>query len=90
MQTIQTFTRDSDVIAQANADSLVLFQMRDGSYFSLNECGARIWEYCDGTKTAREIAELMAGEYDAPVESIEGDVSDLLRELAGRGLLAAR
>jgi hypothetical protein len=80
------FVRDADVIAQPSGESLVLFQMQSGRYFSLNECGARIWDGCDGTRTGPEIAELLIGEYDAPAE-VREDVSTLLLQLTEKGLV---
>jgi PqqD family protein of HPr-rel-A system len=78
--------RDDDVIAQSGGDSLVLFHMQSGNYFSLNECGTRIWDACDGTRTEQDIAQLLAEEYDAPA-AVQDDVSALLLQLRDRGLL---
>jgi Coenzyme PQQ synthesis protein D (PqqD) len=80
------FVRDADVIAQPSGESLVLFHMQSGRYFSLNECGARIWDGCDGTRTGAEIAELLIKEYYAPAE-VRDDVSDLLLQLTEKGLV---
>ncbi len=80
------FIRDPDVIAQPSGQSLVLFQMQSGSYFSLNECGSRIWDFCDGTRTEDQIAALVMQEYDAPAHARD-DVSAMLLQLTGKGLL---
>ena len=80
------FVRDPDVIAQPSGDSLVLFQMQSGGYFSLNGCGSRIWELCDGTRSEAHIVALLTEEYDAASE-VQNDVSALLTELTARGLL---
>jgi hypothetical protein len=77
---------DADVIAQSTGDTIVLFQMQSGGYFSLTGCGSRIWECCDGTKTAQEIAEILRAEYDAPPE-LSADVDSFLSQLESRGLL---
>jgi hypothetical protein len=78
--------RDADVIAQPSGEWLVLFHMQSGNYFSLNESGSRIWELCDGTHTEDRIAQLLMEEYDAPPE-VRDDVSALLMQLSGNGLL---
>lgn len=67
----------------------MLFQMESGRYFSLNECGCRIWGFCDGTHSADEIAGLVAEEYDSPA-GVREDVFALLVELSGKGLLTAK
>jgi PqqD family protein of HPr-rel-A system len=85
------FVRDADVIAQPSGESLVLFHMESGRYFSLNECGARIWAGCDGTRTSAEIAQLLVEEYDTgPAvreDEAREDVSALLSQLLENGLV---
>lgn len=82
-----TLIQDHSVIAQPNGESTVLFHMESGRYFSLNDTGSRVWSLCDGTRTTDQILDLMADEFDAPPELLREDVSELLRELAGRGLV---
>lgn len=83
------FIRDSSVIAQPNGESTVLFHMESGRYFSLNDTGVVVWSLCDGTKTAAQIVDLMSEEFDAAPEVLQEDVSELLKELTGRGLVEA-
>ena len=78
--------RNADVIAQRSGDSMVLFHMESGKYFSLNECGQRIWEACDGTRSENEIADLLRAEYEAPAQ-VKDDVLALLQRLSSNGLL---
>ena len=53
----------------------------------LNEVGARIWQLCDGEKTASEIARTIGEEFDAPQEELEVDVREFLESLAGNRML---
>jgi hypothetical protein len=78
--------RDAGVIAQPSGELLVLFHMDSGRYFSLNECGWRIWDLCDGTRTGNEIVRQVAQEYGSP-PGVGEDVSTLLGQLRERGLL---
>ena len=82
------FVHTSDVIAQPSGELLILFHMESGKYFSLNESAARVWEFCDGARTAEEITRLLMEEYDAPPEA-GNDVAMLLQDLARKGLLKA-
>jgi hypothetical protein len=75
------------VIAQRVEESFVLLNVRSGAYYSLDDIGARIWELCDGTRGADDIAELLAADYDAPAEAIHDDVLTLLGELRREAML---
>lgn len=88
MTSVGPFVHSADVIAQPSGESLVLFHMESGKYFSLNESGARIWEFCDGRRTADEITSLVVEEYDASPQ-VRDDVAILLRQLLEKGLLKA-
>ncbi|QRK06508.1 PqqD family protein [Archangium violaceum] len=55
----------------------------------LNDTAARIWELSDGTRTAREIAGVVAHEYGMDVERVLEDCLRFLERLAGHGLLDA-
>jgi coenzyme PQQ biosynthesis protein PqqD len=70
--------RGEQVIAQKAASEIVLLNMEDGNYYSLNEVGSRVWELCDGNRTVAQVVDLLAGEYEAPCEVLENDVVELL------------
>ena len=79
--------RESRVVFAGAGDSALLLDPASGSYFSLSDVGARVWELCDGEHTLDEIADQLAAEYDAEPATIREDVRELLSELAGEGLL---
>jgi hypothetical protein len=79
-----------DVIAQPSGESVVLFHMSSGRYYSLNELGARIWELCDGSRSFSEIVGLVEAEYDAPPEVILEDSRTLVAALIEGDLLVAK
>ncbi len=80
--------RGTHVLSQGVPGKVVLLTPEDGNYFSINEVGARVWELCDGARSVAEIIATIADEYDAPVETIEVDVRELLEELASQHLVA--
>ena len=59
---------------------------REGQLEVLNETGTHVWELIDGTRTVREIAELIVGEYEVSFEraivDVETLVGDLVRDSA--------
>jgi hypothetical protein len=82
MMTLESFPKRAEqVIAQKAANDVVLFNMEDGNYYSLNEIGGRIWDLCDGSRSVSQLVALLASEYEADCEDIEKDVTDLLEGL---------
>jgi Coenzyme PQQ synthesis protein D (PqqD) len=79
--------RGEQVIAQKAANDLLLFNMNDGNYYSLNEIGSRIWELCDGNRSVSQLVEALAVEYDASSEVLENDVVELLESLQSGKLI---
>jgi coenzyme PQQ biosynthesis protein PqqD len=77
------------VLAQRAGDTLVLLDLDAGSYFSLDEVGARVWELCDGQREVAAIVDTLQREYEAPAETVAVDVLALLRELTHERLLVA-
>jgi len=75
------------VLAQKATDALVLLNIDDGTYYALNEVGARIWELSDGTRSVADIIAIIEQEYDAPRATVEADVAELVEELAREQLL---
>jgi hypothetical protein len=75
------------VIAQKAANDLLLFNMGDGNYYSLNGIGGRIWELCDGNHSVSQLVVAIAAEYDASVEVLEKDIVDLLEGLQNGKLI---
>jgi hypothetical protein len=79
--------RGEQVIAQKAATDLLLFNIEDGNYYSLNEIGSRIWELCDGTHSVQQLVAVLAAEYDATHEDLEKDVAELLQNLQSGKLI---
>jgi len=86
--------RSDDVVAREIQGELIIIPLAAGigdmedEFYSLIETGRAIWSRLDGVKTLRDISAELAGEYDAPSEEIERDVTGLVAELVRRGILA--
>jgi hypothetical protein len=64
----------------------LLFDPRGEEGHTLNAAGALVWDYCDGERTAAEIAqELVSLLPDHP--QAREETAALLADMAGRGLL---
>lgn len=63
---------------------------KDDELYTLSETGQAIWLKLDGRRTLREIAGLLAAEFEGSAEEIEKHVVGFATELARRGLIVAR
>ena len=54
--------------------------------FNINETGAFIYKGLDQGKTAEEIAEDMAKEYDAPKDELLKDINEFIEILKKKGI----
>jgi hypothetical protein len=82
--------RSGRVLSQHVGDTSVLLDPDSGEYFSLDEVGARIWELCDGIRSANAIAAAICEEYDAELTVVQADVIRLLTELQNAKLIEVR
>ena len=46
-----------------------------------------MWELCDGKRTVSDMVSAICQEYDSPVDTIEEDVLEILRDLADEKLV---
>jgi Coenzyme PQQ synthesis protein D (PqqD) len=76
------------VLSQRGAESVVLLSLTSGRYYSLEGVGARIWELCDGSRGAVEVAAAISSEFGAPLAEVEADLAELIDDLAQEELLA--
>ena len=79
--------RRERVLSQGAGDEAMLLDLDGGTYFALNEVGARVWTLCDGDRSVGTIAGILSEEYDADAGVILGDVLELLGELAAERLV---
>jgi len=67
----------------------VLMRLSDGDFFSLGGTARAIWLAIDDTRSAGEIAALLADRFEAPASELEADVTRFLADLADSGLISA-
>ncbi|MFQ5701650.1 MAG: PqqD family protein [Acidobacteriota bacterium] len=59
-----------------------------GQYKILNEVGTRVWDLLDGERTTRDIAQVIAEEYDVTIERALSDIEEMVSDLRSQGMLA--
>ena len=94
---LNTVCEKSDgVVAREIEDEILIVPLvagigdADDELYTLNETGQAIWQAIDGQRSLKDVAALLADDFDDPVEEIERDVLDFAGELARRGILVTK
>ena len=75
------------VLAEQAAGKWVLLDVDSGRYYALDDVGGRVWNLCDGSRTAVQIAEVVSEEYDTAGAAVREDVLEFVSELVSESLL---
>lgn len=81
-------TRAERILAQRSAETVILLNPQTGHYYTLDDVGARVWDLCDGSRRVTDVVATIHDEYDAPVDTIQIDVMELLDDLARERLVS--
>lgn len=87
------YKASEEVVAREIEGELIIVPLTSGigdmedELFTLNETGRAIWDKLDGSHNLKDVAAQLQGDYDAPLEEIEGDVTGLAQELLNRRIL---
>lgn len=83
-----------NVVAREIEGEIVIVPLTTGvggaedELYTLNETGQAIWQKLDGKRTLKEVAALLADEFNA--SNCENDVLGFASELTQRGILTAK
>ena len=80
--------RRLDLVTRTVNGEIVILDHPGGFVHRLNASASRIWTYCDGSTSAREIAERFASDVAQPPENVIADVLGTISEFERLGLLA--
>lgn len=75
------------VVSRLIDGEAVLVHPGQGKVRVLNTVGARLWELANGERTAGDIAQIIAGEYEVNLARAETDVLAFYGDLVDRGVL---
>jgi hypothetical protein len=84
------YAPSDEIVAREIEGEIIIVPLGSGigdmeeELYTLSETARAVWEKLDGTKTLKDIAEVLACEYEAPRGTIEEDVVGLLGELVKR------
>jgi hypothetical protein len=83
----QLIVLTSQAVSCELAGEAVILDVRTGQYFALSPVGAQIWKLLESPCTAASLCAKLMEEYDVERTRCEADVSRLLEQLAGHGLI---
>jgi hypothetical protein len=76
-----------DVLHRVVQADTVILNAATNAYVSLNGSAGRIWELFGQGRSADEVQNMMAEEFDVESDVLEADVASTLQSLLQRGLL---
>ncbi len=76
-----------DIINEIVEDETVIYDPKNHNVHHLNPVAGVIWDLCDGSHTAKEIADEIVNVLEADPSQVEGDVTKTIEELQSKGLL---
>lgn len=68
----------------------VILNLKDGTYYGLNEVGAYIWGQIEQPRTVAALRDALLAEYEVDVVQCERDLLDLLSMMADHRLIEVR
>ena len=83
----QTIALSPDVISQQVSEETVLLDLESENYFGLDEVGTLICQLIKETNELQLIFDTLLDEYDVSEERMQLDLTTLLTEIEGMGLV---
>ena len=81
------YIRNSKTISGRLHDELVMMDLDQGKYFSLNPVATRIWDLLEQPVALEELCRLLMDEYEVNYDHCQADVGHHLDEMEKIGLL---
>ena len=79
-----------DQISRDLDGEAVILNLKSGTYYGVNELGARIWQLVQEPMSVKHIRDTLLREYDVEADQCERELLALLRELADNGLIEVK
>ena len=86
----QTISLSPDVVSQKVSEETVLLDLESENYFGLDEVGTRIWQLIKETNELQSIFDTLLEEYDISEARLQLDLTTLLTEIEGLGLVTLK
>jgi hypothetical protein len=79
-----------DQISSDLAGEVVMLNLKNGTYYGLDQVGARIWELIQAPQPVAAVRDTIVAEYEVTAERCEADLLVLLGQLADAELIEVR
>jgi len=76
-----------EVAAKVIDGELIIIRLSDGTYYSMDNVGTRVWELIERRHDLAAVIETIAAWYDVPVERVAQDTTPLVDELLAERLI---
>jgi hypothetical protein len=84
---MKKYIRNSKALSGRLHDELVMMDLDQGKYFSLNPVATRIWDLLEKPMDTEELCAVLIAEYNVPPEQCRIEVEDHLSEMGRLGLV---
>ncbi len=84
---MERYTRNSRTISGRLHDEMVMMDIEQGKYFSLNNIATRVWDLLEEPMTLDELCGHLADEYEVEMPKCRAEVEELLKEMERLGLV---
>ena len=81
------YVRNSKTISGRLHDELVMMDIDQGKYFSLNPVATRIWDLLEKPMVVDELCLLLMEEYEVTDEQCRAEVREVLEEMVRLGIV---
>ena len=86
----RVYERAKNLMEAELGDELVALDPAGGECFGFNPVASTVWRLLERPSTASRLKQSLLLEYDVDPDQCEAELSDLLDDLVGRGLVRAR
>lgn len=84
------YIRNSKTISGRLHDELVMMDLEQGKYFSLNPVATRIWDLLEKPHDEADLCNTLIGEYEVNFEQCRKEVREVLDEMERLGIVFKR
>lgn len=81
------YTRNSKTISGRLHDEMVMMDLDQGKYFSLNQVATRIWDLLESPSGIDQLCEVLSVEYDVDPDQCRRETEEVLGEMVRLGLV---
>ena len=82
------YIRNQEIVTANIDDDLVMLDVDQGKYFSLNPVAVRVWELLENTPSKNELCTILMEEFEVDAVQCQSEVQVLLDEMIALKLIS--